>query len=359
LPSPKTKNHKKLLGILREHQHQNLPYVLYKKPRASLVSAVLQSDSVLDTDLDLNRRGFLMAPFHEKDAKPVFLRADQVYQSPLKAPRLNATPTRPLKNEVGREIHLELVRKSVESIKGGTLEKVVVSRRFSVPAPADRLESFFEMIRWYPDAFGYLWYHPEVGTWMGATPELFLRYHSGVAETIALAGTRPADPDQSLPGWSSKEEHEQQLVTDYILAQMQDLGLKPQKGDVKNILAGRLWHLGTSIRTFIDPEMVPKLLSALHPTPAVCGLPKQAACTFIRRNENFNREYYTGFLGEVGLQQPGSFEFFVNLRCLQLRNRMAYLYVGGGITAESDPQDEWEETQEKSTTMLSLLKNLS
>ena len=323
------------------------------------MNAVLQSDATLDTGLDLNRRGFLIAPFHGKDAKTVFLRADQVYQSPFRGPRLNITPTRPLKNEVGREIHLELVRKSVESIKGGTLEKVVVSRRFSVPSPADRLESFFEMIRWYPDAFGYLWYHPEVGTWMGATPELLLRYHSGVAETIALAGTRPADPDQALPRWSSKEKHEQQLVTDYILARMQDSGLKPQKGEVQNIPAGKLWHLGTSVRTFIDPEMVPELLSALHPTPAVCGLPKEAAGAFIRRNENFDREYYTGYLGEVGLQEPGSFEFFVNLRCLQLRNGRAYLYVGGGITAESDPEAEWEETQEKSTTMLSLLENLS
>ena len=323
------------------------------------MNAVLQTDATLDTELDLNRTGFLIAPFHRKDAKPVFLRADQVYQSPFKGPRLNVNPTRPLKNEVGREIHLELVRKSVESIKGGTLEKVVVSRRFSVPSPSDRLETFFEMIRWYPDAFGYLWYHPEVGCWMGATPELLLRYHSGVAETIALAGTRPADPDKALPRWSSKEKHEQQLVTDYILARMQDLGLKPQKGEIQNIPAGKLWHLGTSVRTFIDPGKVPELLSALHPTPAVCGLPKEAAGNFIRRNENFDREYYTGYLGAVGLQEPGSFEFFVNLRCLQFRNRVAYLYVGGGITAESDPEAEWEETQEKSTTMLSLLENLS
>jgi len=321
------------------------------------VLALLQSDSSLDTDFDLRRPGFLMAPFHEADAKPVFLRADQFYQSPYKGFRLNLTPALPVKNEVGREIHVDLVKKSVESIKAGTLEKVVVSRRFSAPAPSDRLESFFEMIRWYPDAFGYFWYHPDVGAWMGATPELFLRYHSGVAETIALAGTQPANPDQALPRWSPKEQREQQLVTDYILAQMRDLGLKPQHGDVRNVRAGKLWHLGTSIRTFVDQDAVPKLLSVLHPTPAVCGLPKEAAYTFIRKQENFNREYYTGFLGEVGLQEADSFEFFVNLRCVQFRNGLAYLYIGGGITQESDPKAEWEETQEKSTTMLSLLKN--
>ena len=96
----------------------------------------------------------------------------------------------------------------------------------------------------------------EVGAWMGATPELFLRYHSGVAETIALAGTRPAEPDKALPRWSSKERHEQQLVTDYIVAQMRALGLKPQMGGVRDIRAGKLWHLGTSIRTFIAQDDV-------------------------------------------------------------------------------------------------------
>jgi isochorismate synthase len=354
LPSPKIKKHKKLREILLEQQRNNLPFVLYKKPRASGVSALLQSDTVLETGIDLGRPGFLMVPFHQEDAEPVFLRGDEFYQSPYLGPRLNLSPVLPAKDEVAREIHVDLVTKSVEAIRKGTLQKVVVSRRFSVPAPSDQLETFYEMIRWYPDAFGYLWHHPEVGTWMGATPELFLRYHSGVAETLALAGTRPADPGEALPRWSSKEEREQQLVTGFILERIRQLGLKPQPGALRDIRAGKLWHLGTSIRVFVDREKAPELLSALHPTPAICGLPRKAAYEFIRNQENYNREYYTGFLGEVGLDEEDSFEFFVNLRCAQFRDDMAYVYVGGGITAESDPEAEWEETREKSSTMLSL-----
>lgn len=355
MPSPKSKKHTRLLEILKGQQHKKLPYVLFKKPNAQVVTALLQKDTGLDASLDLSRPGFLMAPFHREDANPVFLRADELYESPYQGPRLNVVPAPPPTDKVAREIHLELVRKSIESLKAGSLEKVVVSRRFSVPAPADPMEVFFEMVRWYPDAFGYLWYHPEVGTWMGATPEVLLRYHSGVAETIALAGTRPANPDEALPRWTSKERHEQQLVTDYILAEMRKLGLKPQQGDVRDVRAGKLWHLGTTIRSFLDRELAPQVLSALHPTPAVCGLPREAATAFIRGHENFNREYYTGYLGEVGLMEEDSFEFFVNLRCMQFRNGQAYLYVGGGITPQSDPQAEWEETREKSTTMLSLL----
>lgn len=356
MPSPKTKKHKKLLEILQEHQRNNLPFVLYRKPGASHVRALLQSDDHLDSSVNLNSPGFLMVPFDRKGNDPVYLRADQLFQTPCKGPRLNLTHAAPVKDDVAKEIHLELVGKAMGALREGALEKVVVSRRFSVPAPADRVETFFEMIRWYPDAFGYLWHHPAVGTWMGATPELFLRYHSGVAETMALAGTRPADPGESLPRWSSKERHEQQLVTDFILRQMRELQLKPQHGEVRNIRAGKLWHLGTSIRTFIDPGMAPKLLTALHPTPAVCGLPREAAFDFIGQHENFNREYYTGFLGEVDLEEEDSFEFFVNLRCVHFRSGKAFVYVGGGITEDSDPLAEWEETQEKSTTMLSLLE---
>lgn len=319
--------------------------------------AVLQDDPALIPALEDNSPGFLMVPFHREDARPVMLRADRQYQTGFQGIRLHKVPARAIRNPVAREIHQELVARAVTALKDGSLEKVVVARRFSVEAPEDLLSAYFELLRWYPDAFGYFWHHPEVGTWMGASPELLLRYDSGVAETIALAGTRPADPDEALPRWTGKERHEQQLVTDFIVSKMTAHGMQPQTGQVRNIRAGSLWHLGTSIRAGTELSGALGLLADLHPSPAVCGIPREAAYDFIRKNENFNREYYCGFLGEVGLEQADTFEFFVNLRCLQFRNGKAFLYVGGGITSDSDPEAEWEETQQKSTTMLSMLKN--
>lgn len=319
--------------------------------------AVLQDDVALLPALGDNSPGFLMVPFHPEDARPVRLRADRQYQTSFQGNRLNKLAVRAIRNPVAQEIHQELVARAVALLKKGSLEKVVVARRFSVEAPEDLLAAYFELLRWYPDAFGYFWHHPEIGTWMGASPELLLRYDSGVAETIALAGTHPADPDEALPRWTGKERHEQQLVTDFILSRMAALGMQPQTGQVRNVRAGNLWHLGTSIRAATGLSGALELLAALHPSPAVCGLPREAAYDFIRKNENFNREYYCGFLGEVGLEEADTFEFFVNLRCLQFRNGKAFLYVGGGITPESDPESEWEETQQKSTTMLSMLKN--
>lgn len=321
------------------------------------MTAILQSDRTLDSELNFERPGFVMAPFLSSGAPMIFLRPDAVYQCKFKPGAGLQRIAEPLTNPIGREIHMHLVREARERIGREEIRKAVVSRRFSVPVTADVLSLAYGMIRAYPDAFGYLFHHPEAGTWMGATPELLLKADSGIGETIALAGTRSSDPTKKAHLWTDKERFEQQVVTDYILHQMMEMDLKPETGPVENIQAGRLWHLGTSIRTPLPVHIAGKLLRRLHPTPAVCGLPYDKALSFIKEHENYNREYYTGFLGEVGIEQPESFETFVNLRCMQFRNGRAFIYVGGGITAESDAESEWEETQQKSITMLSLLEN--
>ncbi|MFD1079733.1 chorismate-binding protein, partial [Longispora fulva] len=121
-------------------------------------------------------------------------------------------------------------------------------------------------------------------------------------------------------------------------------------------------------------ENLSEIIKALHPTPAVCGLQKEKAQNFILSEENYDREFYTGFLGELNLQNSTSRSvnkrnvenlayrtvkkktaLFVNLRCMKLRENAAYLYVGGGITKDSDPEAEWEETVNKSQTMKKVL----
>ena len=96
-----------------------------------------------------------------------------------------------------------------------------------------------------------------------------------------------------------------------------------------------------------------------HPTPAVCGLPAKKAKNFILENENYNREFYSGFLGEINIPKSTKNKkshLFVNLRCMSLENNIARIYVGGGITKDSIPEKEWEETVSKSFTMKSVLK---
>ena len=359
MPSPNKKKRKALFNILQDHLGRNLPFVLYKKPGAQILTALLQSDKSLDTTLDFKRPGFVMAPFDAGSggSSLVFLRPDAHYYckyKPVKHPTLMADP---IPNQVGREIHIDLVAEALKDIHADMLQKVVVSRRFSVPFTADLLDTAHGMMLAYPNAFTYLFHHPGAGTWMGATPELLLKSHDGLGETLALAGTRAADPTLAKHNWTAKERFEQQVVTDFIVHQMRAMALEPQMGPVTNIQAGKLWHLGTAIRAPLPMDKAGALLKALHPTPAVCGLPRDQAHSFIRENENYSREYYTGYLGEIGIEQPECFSTYVNLRCIQIRNGRAFIYVGGGITADSDAEAEWEETQQKSTTVLSFLEN--
>jgi len=114
-------------------------------------------------------------------------------------------------------------------------------------------------------------------------------------------------------------------------------------------------HLQTEITGTIEKTTAKTgdFIKALHPTPAVCGLPKEAAEQFILENENYHREFYTGFLGELNVKE--NTHLFVNLRCMKLQNQKATLYAGGGITTDSVAEKEWEETVYKSHNMKEIL----
>lgn len=134
-------------------------------------------------------------------------------------------------------------------------------------------------------------------------------------------------------------------------------------------------HLRSKISGVLNPENgLRVIIQKLHPTPAVCGLPKDVTFRFILDNEAYNREFYTGFFGELNLKQSKTrntnrrnvennayasvknvSHLFVNLRCLQIKDNQALIYVGGGITKDSDPELEWEETVAKSKTVKNLL----
>ena len=134
-------------------------------------------------------------------------------------------------------------------------------------------------------------------------------------------------------------------------------------------------HFQTDVNARLKQNIsLSALIKNLHPTPATCGLPKDNAKSFILENENYNRKYYTGFLGELNFKQKSTrnknrrnvennayalikneTNLYVNLRCMQIKNNKATLYVGGGITKDSNPELEWQETVNKTNTMKSIL----
>jgi isochorismate synthase len=247
-----------------------------------------------------------------------------------------------------QEEHHRMVMAAVAAIEGGTAKKVIISTIKHVARTADTLSSVFErLLTTYPSAFRYLLHHPLYGTWAGASPELLLKREGMQYSTIALAGTLKTEAGQA-PVWNDKLIEEQAIVTRGITAHLQGIGVTDiRTSAVHNHTAGPVTHLKTDIafHTDIDPATI---LSALHPTAAVCGYPKAEAMQLYRSLEQHERRLYTGYLG---IERPEGFAYFVNLRCMQIFDDHCELHVGGGITAASIAKDEWEETENKAEVM--------
>jgi isochorismate synthase len=275
--------------------------------------------------------------------------------------------------DTDRVEHMRLIQKGIKSIHEKHLQKVVLSRCESVTFSEDQSISIFKkLLQAYPNAFVYCWFHPKVGLWLGATPETLISISGNRFKTMALAGTQPYKDTLDI-SWQNKEKEEQQLVTDYIESQLKSSVDSLTITEPKTIKAGNLLHLQSNVAGILKTDLL-SILNKLHPTPAVCGLPVKEAKSFILQNESYNREYYTGFLGELNLKETTSrntnkrnvennayssvktvSHLYVNLRCMQIKNKQALIYVGGGITKDSNPEFEWDETVSKSETMKRVL----
>ena len=206
----------------------------------------------------------------------------------------------------------------------------------------------------YPNAYRYVWFHPETGIWCGATPEVLVDVQKSKFETMALAGTQPYSEGEV--SWRKKELEEQHFVTEAILDNLKDYIDKLQVSEVKTVRAGSLFHLKTDIYGELKdkPGILSKIVNTMHPTPAVCGTPQVFSREFILENEYYPREFYTGYVGTIA-DDATTAALKVNLRCMKIKNDVASIMVGGGITIDSDVEEEWGETQNKMQTMLQVL----
>jgi isochorismate synthase len=252
------------------------------------------------------------------------------------------------------------VRKGLEAIENNQFQKVVLSRKELVDLIDYDLETVFKKLIYnYPSAFNYCFYHPKIGIWFGATPEQFLKLNQRSLQTVALAGTQVAGVSDKI-NWNEKEKEEQQLVTDFITSGLVGKVNKLVVSSPYSVKAGNLRHIKTDITSTIkSKKAISEIILALHPTAAVCGLPKEAAKAFILENEKYDREYYSGFLGELNIDlatfRTAQSDLFVNLRCMKIKGKVAELFVGCGITLASIPGDEFLETVNKSMTIKRVL----
>lgn len=350
---PENKSVEDLFHKIEESFESKLPFVVYRKPQENKLTAVFQHTEDLHFVKDFTEQGFVFAPFVSNDGL-VLIQPDSVWETEAGFENIiQKSSISP--NLDDEDAHVQLVEKGIQEIQKGNLKKVVLSRKIEVEVSKDPATIFKSLLGRYPNAFCYLFHHPKVGTWCGATPETLVKMKQNQLFTVSLAATLPFQENVE-PKWGHKEIEEQQMVSDYINEQLTPFMDQLDISKAKSIRAGNLWHLQSEVKGTLSANVdLKEVISALHPTPAVCGIPIKEAQNFILENENYQRSNYTGFLGEINLKEPEEVSLYVNLRCMELTDSKAVIFVGGGITGASNPKSEWEETQNKSKTMLNIL----
>ncbi len=335
----------------------NKAFVVYRKPKTSTICGFFQEDDTLFQIDDYSQSGFVFAPFDDKQSSILipYAKSEFISENLSLNVDLEIITKEKLISDAEKE-HCDLVNKAITFINKNEFKKVVLSRKQDVKVSDFKLvETFKRLLQKYPNAFVYVWFHPKIGLWLGATPETLLKINGTSFETMSLAGTRVYKGNQTEP-FEDKEYEEQQIVTDYIIDTLSKCS-EVKKGKVESVFAGNLIHLKTKITGVLNSS-ISELITELHPTPAVCGMPKEEAKQFILKNEPYNREFYTGFLGELNFSEQKSTQnssLFVNLRCMKIYDNQASIYVGGGITKDSNPLKEFQETLDKSMIMYSVL----
>jgi isochorismate synthase len=327
---------------------QQKPFVCYVKPNESVWNLLIQQTDEITAFS--NQAGFIFVPFHGENQVVIPFEGNLFIQGNLSVlEKLTFVNLTSESNQ--KEAFENLVSKGVLAIQQGEFDKVVLSRKMVLKKQISIVATFQNLIATYPTAFRYLFFHPKIGLWMGATPEQLVKINQNQFETVALAGTQLYSENVI---WETKEKEEQQFVTNYILDKVTSKVNELIVTDAETVKAGNLTHLKSFIRGNLTSDFQANdLIKTLHPTPAVCGLPKDRAIDFILKNEGYNRKYYAGFLGEYNNENLT--DLFVNLRCLEVENDVVNIYVGCGITKDSNPEKEFIETENKSMTMINIL----
>ncbi len=383
-----TKFSKKQCEALSFASGNGLPFAFWREPGHSGFSVLISTMTPTRQPVFMGTRtpGFVAAPFRTRDANSAwyfeadilmdvagvrFRSDDELLESPASEWQFQisqGSPRVPIRAQVrahekpqaiGSEEYKARVSRAVETIRAGHCDKIVLSRvepRDLSPGH-DLIELAEDLANVHAHAFVAVISSLPTGTWLTATPETLLTVNRDSIGTMALAGTQwpPEGTELDSIDWPQKIVEEQGLVAEYIReAFCAERIPGVEETPPHTVQAANLCHLRSDFSAPVVPESVlAGLLRRLHPTSAVCGMPKDRAREFILHEEGDTRGLYTGYLGPVHIR--GNSSLHVNLRSAQVAGNRIYLHVGGGIVSASLPGVEWEETVEKTKTLTCVL----
>lgn len=340
---------------------QNKSFVLYRLPHEQEIHILVQAKTqpqLLYNIEELNgKKAYVIAPFHVSENHPiVVLNPDTELILPIPdgeslTSHYNydySEPTEDYKQHFDAFIN-ELKKDRFNKLVLSRDKKIKKENNFSIEL------AFYTACRKYIHSYVYVFHTPQTGIWLGCTPEILLSRKYDLWNTVALAGTQLQVNGKLPETWDEKNKIEQRWVATYIKDQLLSYGIEASEKGPYTVPAGKVAHLKSEFTFSLEDESrLGSLLKLLHPTPAVCGLPKEAAKEFILGSEGYDRAYYSGFLG--WLNPSGKTDLYVNLRCMKIEDDNLTLYAGGGILPSSNLKDEWIETENKLQTILALTR---
>ncbi len=349
------------MGTCKTSEIKPTAYAFYKRPNAEVVTQIFQNtppNIVKDlSDLTHSTQGFVIAPFDCEENETLLIVAEHIKQIALTDFPKHFSPccqqgakTLNFENE-DRNAYEHHFRSCQALLQSGAINKIVLShtKQIATEHTIDSERIFIHACQRHPNCYIALWHTPQTGTWLTITPEVLLeKTADDTYHTVALAGTMPLGDGNEVAHWSNKNIAEQTYVADYIDTELRKIGIAPSRTELRTIQANHLQHLCTDFH-FTTDIALGTLLKKLHPTPAVCGTPKQATLQAISAIETHKRKYYAGFSGPINLNDETS--CYVTLRCAQWNAPTSInLYAGGGLINDSQLHEEWAEVRSKMQT---------
>lgn len=335
----------------------NIPFAAYALPGEEDITfyANPSTDDESHAHLD-GRREFIVNYFNNDYPYIIGIAAEmtatEIIDNAEILKRKSAPEITPWSRDTDYMQYCSQVHHIVQSLRrrgGKTVLSRVITGEIS-PAWIEELDMLFNLNK---NTFRNIYFTRETGCWFGTTPEqLFeLGHNTDAFSTMSLAGTRLKSLHDEP--WDKKNIDEHNFVTNYIISTLNGLGVNIDIGDTETISYSSIEHLCHRITGNIGNVNIEKLLTTLSPTPAVAGFPKDRAIEDIEQYEVHPRYCYAGF---IGASDSDGLHIYVNLRCAHTDGQHICIYGGGGLTAESDAQNEWLETDFKTRNMQSLIR---
>ena len=384
-------------NLLADAMKEGHQVALWRKPKSNFLQVIIDTTGKtkrVSPQLEELPAGFIVHPFlDQEDKQAIFLKANTYFkvdlnqhweeQKEMLPPVKNQYPQKDTSSVIrehlvawqrseeehqplatSKEEFVALVEKGIAAIEAGQLHKIVPAKTkiVNLSEDFDLVNALRNLLAAYPNAFINFFHIPGLGSWLGATPEILIQTKGTAFYTMSLAGTQKAQGDNPLKNvaWTQKEIEEQALVSRYIVDCFKKIRLREyEEHGPKTVVAGNLLHLRSDFKVDMKATNFPQLgsvmLDLLHPTSAVCGMPRREAFDFLSQNEKFDRSLFAGYIGPVNVEEETS--IYVNLRTARLLGKQAILFAGAGVTEDSDPEKEWEETEMKCEIIGRHLKN--